>query len=540
MKLERIIAREFMGMSFDERLTAANVFIATNWAGKTARANAITVLLLGYLPKLGKRNQDTARLMSAREMHVEGHFTGGIVMSRTFRMSGASVKCDAKIPPELAGEGTLAIMLNANEYFAQTDQQRRDYVFGLLDLSALTQFSEDSMIGELREAVKAASGDDEATRKAVGALVARIQRAANEAERDIPRDASCAPGEDPTLTPQQWLSTALEAAADFTKTAKEYAARMEKTVQGITTLKLQDTAPAVSLTAVEAQRERVTRERDNIVQRREELLAQKKQIDAARLNRGRLTEMLRELQPRIEALATLKQRLAANTAGTPEAQSAREEIVRERTKLDTRQHEIDSAAVRRREINAQLPSLRRARDKATACRDHLAELEKTFEAIATGSGDANTPASFLDLGTDVLPPLPLHGGDRNRTSPFAFTGNKFEFRALGSSMSLAFPNTVLNTIAAEAIDELADKLQAKLDSGTPMPEAVMEIVKESYSANKVVCFGGDNYSEEWHAEAEERGLKNLRTTPDDTMLKQIYVQKTWEMALLVQRARGIV
>ncbi len=143
-----------------------------------------------------------------------------------------------------------------------------------------------------------------------------------------------------------------------------------------------------------------------------------------------------------------------------------------------------------------------------------AELEKTFEAIATGSGDANTPASFLDLGTDVLPPLPLHGGDRNRTSPFAFTGNKFEFRALGSSMSLAFPNTVLNTIAAEAIDELADKLQAKLDSGTPMPEAVMEIVKESYSANKVVCFGGDNYSEEWHAEAEQRGLKNLRTTPD--------------------------
>ena len=63
---------------------------------------------------------------------------------------------------------------------------------------------------------------------------------------------------------------------------------------------------------------------------------------------------------------------------------------------------------------------------------------------------------MLGLGTPVLPPLPMHGGDRNRTSPFAFTGNKFEFRALGSSMSLAFPNTVLNTIVAEAIDELAD------------------------------------------------------------------------------------
>ncbi|MFT3865900.1 MAG: glutamine synthetase III [Solirubrobacterales bacterium] len=143
-----------------------------------------------------------------------------------------------------------------------------------------------------------------------------------------------------------------------------------------------------------------------------------------------------------------------------------------------------------------------------------AELEKVFEAISTGEGDPNTPASFLDLGSSVLPPLPLDGGDRNRTSPFAFTGNKFEFRALGSSMSLAFPNTVLNTIAAEAIDDLAGKLKEKLDGGATMPEAVMEIVKDSYLANKVVCFSGDGYSEEWHEEAEKRGLKNLKTTPD--------------------------
>jgi glutamine synthetase len=143
-----------------------------------------------------------------------------------------------------------------------------------------------------------------------------------------------------------------------------------------------------------------------------------------------------------------------------------------------------------------------------------AELEKVFESIAAGEGDPNTPASFLELGATVLPALPMHGGDRNRTSPFAFTGNKFEFRALGSSMSLAFPNTVLNTIVAEAIDELAGKLKEKLDGGTEMPEAVMEIVKESYEANKQVCFDGDNYAEEWHEEAEKRGLKNLKTTPD--------------------------
>jgi glutamine synthetase len=142
------------------------------------------------------------------------------------------------------------------------------------------------------------------------------------------------------------------------------------------------------------------------------------------------------------------------------------------------------------------------------------ELEKVFDAISTGEGDPHTPASFLDLGATVLPSLPMHGGDRNRTSPFAFTGNKFEFRALGASQSLAFPNTVLNTIVAEAIDELADKLAEKTSGGKDAAEAVAEIVKDSYLANKAIVFGGDNYSEEWHAEAERRGLKNLKTTPD--------------------------
>ncbi|MEX2024194.1 MAG: hypothetical protein WD993_03855, partial [Thermoleophilaceae bacterium] len=141
------------------------------------------------------------------------------------------------------------------------------------------------------------------------------------------------------------------------------------------------------------------------------------------------------------------------------------------------------------------------------------ELEKVFEAIVSGEGDPHTPGSFLGLGTPVLPALPMHGGDRNRTSPFAFTGNKFEFRALGSSMSLAFPNTVLNTIVAEAIDDLSAKLEAKIDGGD-VAEAVSAVVKEAYETNRQVCFGGDNYSDEWHAEAERRGLKNLRTTPD--------------------------
>ncbi|HYI37366.1 MAG TPA: glutamine synthetase III, partial [Thermoleophilaceae bacterium] len=143
-----------------------------------------------------------------------------------------------------------------------------------------------------------------------------------------------------------------------------------------------------------------------------------------------------------------------------------------------------------------------------------AELDSAFEAISSGNQDHTTSDSTMELGTPVLPNLPKHGGDRNRTSPFAFTGNKFEFRALGSSMSLGFTNAILNTIVAEAVDELADALKGKLDSGTKLSDAVGEVVKESYDANKQIIFGGDGYSEEWHAEAEKRGLKNLRTTPD--------------------------
>ena len=142
-----------------------------------------------------------------------------------------------------------------------------------------------------------------------------------------------------------------------------------------------------------------------------------------------------------------------------------------------------------------------------------AELEKALEELGTGAAGFEGGGT-MGLGTPVLPPLPLHGGDRNRTSPFAFTGNKFEFRAVGSSASLAFPNTVLNTIVAEAVDELAGKLEEQLGGGAELGAAIAAVAKEAYDANKAVCFGGDNYDEEWHAEAERRGLKNLRTTPD--------------------------
>jgi glutamine synthetase len=142
------------------------------------------------------------------------------------------------------------------------------------------------------------------------------------------------------------------------------------------------------------------------------------------------------------------------------------------------------------------------------------QLEDVFEQIEKGAATSSKEGGTIDLGSPVLPDLPADAGDRNRTSPFAFTGAKFEFRALGSSQSISDPNIVLNTIVAESIDEMAGRLEAAIADGKSVEEALPAILTDVYGANKEICFNGDGYSDEWHAEAERRGLKNLRTTPE--------------------------
>jgi glutamine synthetase len=119
----------------------------------------------------------------------------------------------------------------------------------------------------------------------------------------------------------------------------------------------------------------------------------------------------------------------------------------------------------------------------------------------------------IDLGARTLPELPRHSGDRNRTSPFAFTGNKFEFRAVGSTASIAWPNTILNTIVAESLDDLAGELE-RAAGANPSPaklqSAVLAVLKKTLKEHKRVCFDGDGYSPEWHKEAARRGLPHLR------------------------------
>lgn len=146
------------------------------------------------------------------------------------------------------------------------------------------------------------------------------------------------------------------------------------------------------------------------------------------------------------------------------------------------------------------------------------QLEDIFEQLVEGPATSSKQGGLLGLGVPTLPHLPRHAGDRNRTSPFAFTGNKFEFRAVGSSQSISFPNTVLNVIVAESLDVMATMLEAKLkEKGKKkkaFDEAVGEVISEVIREAQVVLFGGDNYSEAWHEEAERRGLLNLRTSLD--------------------------
>lgn len=142
------------------------------------------------------------------------------------------------------------------------------------------------------------------------------------------------------------------------------------------------------------------------------------------------------------------------------------------------------------------------------------QLEDVLSQLLNGGLKESKQGGLLGLGTPVLPSLPKHAGDRNRTSPFAFTGNKFEFRAVGSSQSISFPIVVLNTIVAEAIGELCTELEEQIESGKSLEDALGRTLRDNLGETKDIIFNGDGYSDEWQKEAEKRGLLNLPTTMD--------------------------
>ena len=142
------------------------------------------------------------------------------------------------------------------------------------------------------------------------------------------------------------------------------------------------------------------------------------------------------------------------------------------------------------------------------------QLYDIIEQIEKGGAKSSKKAETMELGVDSLPPLPKDVTDRNRTSPFAFTGNKFEFRAPGSNQSCAGPNVVLNTIVAEALDEICAELETKVKKKKDFNKVLQGILQDIVKKHKRILFNGDNYTEAWHKEAAKRGLPNLRNTEE--------------------------
>src|SRR5580765_689000 len=141
-------------------------------------------------------------------------------------------------------------------------------------------------------------------------------------------------------------------------------------------------------------------------------------------------------------------------------------------------------------------------------------LTDIFEQIEKGGAKSTKHGGTLDTGVMVLPKLPRDAGDRNRTSPFAFTGNKFEFRAVSSGQSIAYPNIVLNVAVAESLDYVATELEKLIKGGKKLEAAVSDLLQKVIKENKRIVFNGNNYSAEWEKEAGKRGLLNLKNTVD--------------------------
>ncbi len=142
------------------------------------------------------------------------------------------------------------------------------------------------------------------------------------------------------------------------------------------------------------------------------------------------------------------------------------------------------------------------------------QLTDIFEQLEKGNAKSTKQGGTMDLGVGVLPKLPRDAGDRNRTSPFAFTGNKFEFRAVGSNQSIAVPNMVLNVAMADALDSVANELEGALAKGEDLSKAVAKLLTKMIKEHKRIVFNGNGYSAEWEKEAKKRGLLNLKNTVD--------------------------
>jgi Uncharacterized protein related to glutamine synthetase len=151
-------------------------------------------------------------------------------------------------------------------------------------------------------------------------------------------------------------------------------------------------------------------------------------------------------------------------------------------------------------------------------------LTRVIDEIAQGKTSGSAEQQMIKLGVAKLPEIQRDNTDRNRTSPFAFTGQKFEFRAVGSSASVAFPIALLNVAVAEAIGEITAQLRDTLKKTKSVDDAVLKVVREAFKESSAVRFEGNNYSDEWVKEAKKRGLPNMKRTPE--ALRQLVTKQS--------------
>ena len=287
MKLTRISAQNFKGLNFTLDLKDINFLVGSNFAGKTARTDAIRFLLLGYLPELGKTNIATFGLASGREMVVEGTTDTGLTIRRRLYLQGDSVKTDNQIPKEIEDAGQLAVMLNAETYFALSDRDRVSYVAANVKLGE--GFWPDGII---ENTIKPLADSDKGFE-----LLAKLREIANAEDS----------------TPQLFVERALVHLTSEAKSAKEYATRMEKGAQAVTTLKTQDAATKVlpTLAAIKASREAIDAELEELQKSQGSLLAEYSAIANARRRRAEIATQIRGYAYSPERHAGISERLTA-------------------------------------------------------------------------------------------------------------------------------------------------------------------------------------------------------------------------------------
>lgn len=277
MKLKSISARNFKGQSFDEPLFPLTVLVGQNFSGKTARTDAIRLLLLGHLPELGKTERATFGLSSGKEMEVSGVFDNGLTIRRRFYLKGDTVKVEEEIPQAIADCGQLAVMLNAEEYFALSDQKRVEYVFANIAL------------GEEWNS---------------GSIALRVGEVAPSYEFETLDEPN----------PQRFIEENIETATEKQKAAKIYADRMEKTVQGLAGLRLSDPTGGADIATLDARHAKLSAAINELHALKATKAADYSTMIAARGRRASIKEELAKVEHHRQKRAGLVAAVALVTA----------------------------------------------------------------------------------------------------------------------------------------------------------------------------------------------------------------------------------